>query len=97
MCSVSKLKLDINRFNTLRADIFCMQGKKERKKDVRIIVRLLLFILKFVCNAESIKFKTISTNRYENNIVKKKSWKNDKLERFYTDVLVCSVRYDYDR
>jgi len=29
--SVSKQELDINRLNTLRADVFYMQGKKERK------------------------------------------------------------------
>lgn len=29
----SKLELDINRMNTLRADVFYMQGKKERERE----------------------------------------------------------------
>ena len=46
--------------------ILCAQNEGE--KYVRIIVRLQLFILKFVCDADSIKFKTDSSNRYEKNI-----------------------------
>jgi hypothetical protein len=30
VCLISELKLDINRLNTLRADTFSMQEKKER-------------------------------------------------------------------
>jgi len=47
-----------------------VREEREREKYVRIIVRLLLFILKFVCDAESIKFKPVAKNRYENNTLK---------------------------